>query len=44
MKIRQNIGPKQVLSLFVQLYKFIYYWKINDKNIADGIKLIKKLV
>lgn len=41
---RRNINPEQTLSLFIQLYKSIYYWKIDGKDIADAIKLVKKIL
>lgn len=44
MIIRYKIDPKQTSSLFVQLYKFIHYYKMDRKNIADANKLVKKLV
>ena len=44
MKIRQDIDPEWALSLFVQLYKSIYYWKIDGKDIANIAKLVNKLL
>lgn len=44
MKIRQKIDPKYAKSLFVQLNGSIYCQKIDDKDIIDATKLIKKLL
>ena len=44
MIIRYKIDSKWASSIFVQLYGSIHYWKIDDKNIADDTKLVKKLV
>lgn len=42
--IRHEIDSEQALSLFVQLHKSIYCYKKDIKDIADAIKLVKKLV
>ena len=44
MKIRRDIDPGWVSSLFVQLHGSIHYWKIDGKDIADATKLVKELV
>ena len=44
MKIRRNIDPRWISSLFVQLHGSIYCWKIDEKDIADATKLVKELV
>ena len=44
MKIRRDIDPRWALSLFVQLYESIYYWKMDGKDITDATKLVNKLV
>lgn len=33
-----NIDIKKTLSIFIEQYKFIYYLKINNKNIAKKMK------
>lgn len=42
IKIRSNVDFEWASSLFVQLYGFIYYWKIDSENIIDSTTLIKK--
>ena len=44
MKIRRDIDPRWVSSLFVQLHGSIHCWKIDGKDIADVTKLVKELV
>ncbi len=44
MIIRREIDSKWALSLFILLYRFIYYYKIDSKDIVDTIKLVKELV
>ena len=44
MKIRRNIDSEWASLLFVQLYGFIYCWKIDEKDIADAAKLVNKLL
>ena len=44
MKIRRDIDPGWVSSLFVQLHGSIHYWRIDGKDIADATKLVKELV
>ena len=44
MKIKRDIDPEWASSLFIQLYGYIHYWKIDGKNIADATKLVNKLV
>lgn len=44
MKIRWDINLKWVLLLFVQLNRSINYQKMDDKDIADAIKLVKELI
>lgn len=44
MIFRQNVNKKLALLLFILLYKNIYYQKIDNKNITNTIKLVKKLV
>ncbi len=44
MKFKQDINPKQVSSSFIQLYKYIQYCKMDDKNIADVAKLVNEYV
>lgn len=42
--IKHEIDSKQTSSLFVQLYKSIYYQKIDSKNIANTTRLVNKMV
>lgn len=42
--IRRDIDSKKSSSFFIQLYGFIYHWKMDDKDIADTTKPVKKLV
>ncbi len=44
MIIRHKIDSEWASSLFIQLYRSINYWKIDDKDIANATKLIKELV
>ena len=44
MKIRRDIDPGWVSSLFVQLHGSIHCWKMDGKDIADATKLVKELV
>ncbi len=44
MIIRRKIDSKSASSFFVHLYRPIHYWKIDDKDIADAIKLVKELI
>ena len=44
MKMRQDIDPGWVSSLFVQLHGSIHCWKMYGKDIADATKLVNKLV
>ena len=42
--IRCEINLEWASSLFIQLHGFIYYWKMDGKDIADAIKLVEELV
>lgn len=44
IKIRWDINPEWVISLFIQSHRTIHYQKIDDKDIADPTKLVKELV
>ena len=44
MKIRRDIDPGWVSSLFDQLHGSIYCLKMDGKDIADATKLVKELV
>ena len=44
IKIKRNIDPGWISSLFVQLHGSIYCWKMDRKDIADATKLVKELV
>lgn len=44
MNAKGDIDPEQVLSFFVQLYRSIQYQKMNDKDILDITKLVKKYI
>ncbi len=44
MIIKCEIDLDWASSIFDQLYGSIHYWKMDDKDIADAIKLVKKLV
>lgn len=44
MKSRRDIDAGWASSLFIQLYGFIYCWKMDRKDIADATKLVNKLV
>ena len=44
ISIKQNINPEWVSSFFVQLHKSIQCWKMDEKDILDTTKLVKKYV
>lgn len=44
IKIWQGINLEWLLLLFVHQYRSILYWKIDDKDIADATKFLKKLM
>ena len=44
MKIRWDIDPRCVSSLFVWLHESIQCWNMDGKGIADVTKLAKELV
>lgn len=39
-----DIDSKWVSSIFIQLYKSIYSWKMDDKDITNVTKLFKEMV
>ena len=44
LKMRLDIDFGWISSLFMQLYRFIHYWEMDEKNIVNVTKLVKKLV
>lgn len=44
MMIKHDIGLKQTLSLFIQLYESMHHWKIDNKDIANATKLVNRIV
>ena len=44
IKIRRDIDPGWISSIFVQLHGSIHSWKIDEKDIADATKLVKENV
>lgn len=44
LRFRQDRDQKQVFSLFIKLHSSIKYQKIDENDIADMSKLIKKFV
>ena len=44
MKVRRDIDSEWALSFFVQLHELIQCRKMDDKDILDAAKLVKKHV
>lgn len=44
MKIKWDMWPKQVSFIFIQPHESISYWKMDNKNISNIPKLVKKYV
>lgn len=44
MKVSWDKDFGWVLSLLVQLHGSIYYWKIDEKDVIDVTKLVRKFV
>ena len=44
MRVRQDIDSEWESFFFDQLHRSVQYWKMDEKDISDAAKLVKKYI